>query len=206
MSTQDCLPAVSLSPNAEARSLSLELHSIKALLDDAYRRHSVLLSRLDSLHPPAQPGASNSQGTSGVVNPTALPDFWTVVAATNGRRCSPPVVVPDGNEFCLMDRNSERLHDEFEELCFKIESLGMCCILSGPIPPPSRGSEYFSRLYGLHQWLCHFCRAAGFNFISNFDSFWTRHDLFNTDRFHPSREGIRLLTSSLLNYIAFGID
>ena len=75
MSTQDCLPAVSLSPNAEARSLSLELHSIKALLDDAYRRHSVLLSRLDSLHPPAQPGASNSQGTSGVVNPTALPEM-----------------------------------------------------------------------------------------------------------------------------------
>ncbi|XDV10990.1 hypothetical protein PO909_000066 [Leuciscus waleckii] len=56
----------------------------------------------------------------------------------------------------IMDRQSARLHSDLEELCFQIESLGKRCILSGPFPSPSMGSEYFSRLYGLHQWLCHF--------------------------------------------------
>jgi len=106
----------------------------------------------------------------------------------------------------IMDRQSARLHLELEELSFQIESLGKRCILSGPLPSPSMGSEYFSRLYGLHQWLCHFCVAAGFNFIPNFDSFWTRHDLFNADRFHLNRRGTKLLTSNLVNYIAFGMD
>ena len=115
------------------------------------------------------------------------------------------VIIHTGNNE-MMFRQSAKLHLDLEEICFLIETLGKRCIVSGPLPSPSMGSEYISRLYGLHQWLCHFCLAAGFNFISNFDSFWTRHDLFNTDRFYPNREGIRLLTSNLLKYIAFGID
>lgn len=103
----------------------------------------------------------------------------------------------------VMERQSARLHREFEELCFKIESLGKRCIISGPIPSPVHGSECFSRLFSLHQWLNNFSTASGFNFVGHFDYFWARLDLYDKDGIHPNQDGIRQLTFNLLNYIAF---
>lgn len=71
----------------------------------------------------------------------------------------------------VMARNSSKLHADLESLCFPIESLRRHCLLSGPIPAPSKNSEYFSRLFSLHHWLKDFCSAAGYDFISNFDYF-----------------------------------
>lgn len=105
----------------------------------------------------------------------------------------------------VMGRQSAKLYQDFENLCFKADSLGKQLIISGPIPLPSRGCEFFSRLFGLHIWLKHFCTAAGFNFIGNFDYFWTRHDLFGKNGLHPNRDGVKKLTFILLNYMAFGI-
>ena len=102
-----------------------------------------------------------------------------------------------------MDRKSAQLHSEIEELCVKLESLGKSCILSGPIPSPARGSECFSRLYSLHQWLKNFSIAAGYNFIGNYDLFWTRYDFYDKDQFHPNKEGVKQLTFNFLNFIAF---
>ncbi|KAK0137933.1 RNA-directed DNA polymerase from mobile element jockey [Merluccius polli] len=60
-----------------------------------------------------------------------------------------------------MDRQSEKLHQDFEMLCCTIQNLGKSCIISGPIPSLSKGSECFSRLFSLHQWLRTFCLAVG---------------------------------------------
>ena len=76
-------------------------------------------------------------------------------------------------------------------------------INSGPIPSPSKGSECFSRLFSLHAW---FCLAAGYNYIGNFDYFWTRHDLYKSDGLHLNMEGVVQLISNLIHFIAFGLS
>lgn len=105
----------------------------------------------------------------------------------------------------VMDRQSEKLHEDFENLCISILDLGKCCILSGPIPSLHTNNERFSRLFSLHQWLKNFCLAAGFNFISNFDYFWSRPALFEQDGYSPSRKGVQQLLSNMLQFIAFAL-
>lgn len=103
----------------------------------------------------------------------------------------------------VMARSSLRLQDELETLCFTIESIGKRCIMSGPIPFNSNQSERFSRLYSLHNWLKNFCYAAGHDFISNFDLFWTNSSLYSQDGVHPNTKGIQQLTMNFIQFIAF---
>lgn len=105
----------------------------------------------------------------------------------------------------VMDRQSEKLHQDFENLCMLIQELGKCCILSGPIPFLSTNSERFSRLFSLHQWLKNFCLAAGFNYIPNFDCFWSRPALFERDGYSPSSKGVLQLLTNLMQFIAFAL-
>lgn len=44
----------------------------------------------------------------------------------------------------VMARKSSQLHADLESLCHTVESIGRHCIMSGPIPAPSKGSELFS--------------------------------------------------------------
>ena len=83
------------------------------------------------------------------------------------------------------------------------ESLGRRCIMSGPIPNLSKNSERFSRLFSLHHWLKNFCSAAGYDFISNFDYFWTNSRLYRADGVHPNRKGAKQLTANFIQFIAF---
>uniref|UniRef100_A0A667WT91 SGNH hydrolase-type esterase domain-containing protein n=1 Tax=Myripristis murdjan TaxID=586833 RepID=A0A667WT91_9TELE len=81
----------------------------------------------------------------------------------------------------VMSRQSTKLHYELESLASTVESLGRRCVLSGPTPVFMRSSERFSRLFSLHSWLENFTMATGLGFISHFDSFWIRRDLFKHD-------------------------
>ena len=72
MATKDYI-LVASSPNAEGASLRSELCSIEALLDDVLQRQSLLLSRLDALHPAPTPGVTD--------NAAQVP--YSVVAAVN---------------------------------------------------------------------------------------------------------------------------
>ena len=85
----------------------------------------------------------------------------------------------------VMSRQSHRLHYELESLVSTVESLGRRCVLSGPLPCMSKSSERFSPLFSLHQWMLNFSTATGVGFISHFDSFWTKQDLFKRDGLHP---------------------
>lgn len=96
----------------------------------------------------------------------------------------------------VMARNSSKLHADLESLCYTIESLGKCCLLSGPIPTP---------LFGLHHWLKNFCSAAGYDFISDFDYFWTNPSLYRADGVHPNRKGTNQLTTNFIQFIAFSL-
>lgn len=71
----------------------------------------------------------------------------------------------------VMTRNSTKLQDNLESLCYTVESLGKRCAMSGPIPTISSSSEQFSPLHHLHSWLKNFGSAAGYDFISNFSTF-----------------------------------
>lgn len=75
--------------------------------------------------------------------------------------------------------------------------------MSGPIPNLSKNSERFSRLFSLHHWLKNFCSAAGYDFISNFDYFWTNSRLYRADDVHPNRKGTKQLTTNSIQFIAF---
>lgn len=103
----------------------------------------------------------------------------------------------------VMARNSSKLHADLESLCYTIESLGRHFLLCGPIPAPSKNSEYFNRLFSLHHWLKNFCSAAGYDFISNFDYFWTNSSLYRADGMHHNRRGTKQLTANFIQYIAF---
>lgn len=102
----------------------------------------------------------------------------------------------------VMARNSLKLQRELETLCFTVESLGKRCIMSGPIPFNSTHSERFSRLLSLHNWLKNFCSDAGFDFIANFDIFWTNSHLYKPDGVHPNSRGIQQLTTNFIHFIA----
>lgn len=129
-------------------------------------------------------------------------DFTRLIPKLLNHHPSVETVIIHTGSFDLMDRQSARLHEDFEELCVTIESLGKQCILSGPIPSPLRSNEHFSRLFGLHHWLSHFCVAAGYNFVPNFDSFWANHYLFNSDGLHLSAGGAKQLTSNLMEFLS----
>ncbi len=100
-------------------------------------------------------------------------------------------------------RQSIKLHYDLESLATTIESLGRRCVLSGPTPVMSKGSERFSRLFSLHQWLENFTTATGLGFISHFDSFWTKREMFRPDGLHLNRKGTGQLTQNLINFVAF---
>lgn len=68
-------------------------------------------------------------------------------------------------------------------------SLGRLCILSGPAPIFTRGSERFSRLFSLHSWMKSFSAATGLGFIILSDSFWTRKKLYKQDSAHLYSSG-----------------
>ena len=148
-------------------------------------------------------GVKLPAGVTYCLNDGKAADFISLLPKLIGLHPTVTIVILHFGTNYVMDRSSAKLHQETEELCLKVESLGKRCLLSGPIPSLLRGSEYFSRLYGFHQWLRNFCIAAGFNFISHFDSFWSRKDLFDNDLFHPNRNGVRKLTFNFLNCIAF---
>ena len=67
----------------------------------------------------------------------------------------------------LRCRQSTKLRMEYQQLAYLIESLGRTCIFTGLIPSPRRGSEFFSRLFSINQWLSDFCSACRFGFINN---------------------------------------
>lgn len=106
----------------------------------------------------------------------------------------------------VMDKESVILRDQLKSLAITTQSLGRTCIFSGPIPAPSKSPEHFSRLYSLHEWLKCFCTATGHGFISNFDCFWTRYDLFKPDGLHPNRKGTKQLAKNFIQHIAFNWD
>lgn len=106
----------------------------------------------------------------------------------------------------VMDKHSVKLHNQLESLAVTIQSLGKTCIFSGPFPTPSKSPERFSRLYILHEWLKTFCTATRLGFISNFDYFWTRHDLYKSDGLHPNTKGVKQLTKNIILHIAFNSD
>ncbi len=81
-------------------------------------------------------------------------------------------------------------------------SLRRRCVLSGPTPTMTSSSECFIHLFSLHLWMQNFTTATGLGFISNFDSFWTKWDLFKYDGLHPNRKGTRKPIYNF-NFIAF---
>ena len=106
----------------------------------------------------------------------------------------------------VMSRQSLKLHHDLESLVNTIESLGKICVLSGPVPTLSKSSERFSRLYSLHMWMQNFATATGLGFVSNFDWFWTEHELFKTDGLHLNRKGTEKLIHNFINFIAFSLQ
>lgn len=105
----------------------------------------------------------------------------------------------------VMTRHSIKLHHDLESLATTVESLGKNFLFSGPIPSLSK-SERFSRLFSLHQWMENFCTATGLGFISHFDSFWTKRDLFKHDGLHLNKRGTGVLSRNLINFIAFNLN
>ena len=103
----------------------------------------------------------------------------------------------------VMSRQSAKLRFQLESLAITIQSLGKTFIFSGPIPAPSKGPEHFSRLWSIHEWMKTFCIATGNGFISNFDCFWTRVDLYKSDGLHLNAKGSNQLNRNLIQFIAF---
>ena len=103
----------------------------------------------------------------------------------------------------VQERQSAKHRQNLEALAINIESLNKTCVFSGPIPAPSKSAEHFSRLHSLHEWLKAFCTATGYGYIDNFDTFWTRNNLYKSDGLHPNSTGIRQLTMNFIRHVAF---
>ena len=130
-------------------------------------------------------------------------DFIELIPALLDIHPSVHTVISHSGTNDVMSRQSSKLYYDLESLATTVESLGRRFIFSGPTPSVSKSSEHFSRLYSLHQWLENFSTATGYGFISHFDSFWTRWDLFKHDGLHLNRKGTGILIHNLINFIAF---
>ena len=99
MATKDYI-LVASSPNAEGASLRSELCSIEALLDDVLQRQSLLLSRLDALHPAPTPGVTDNaaQVPYSVVAAVNPPNTWTTVGARDGQQRCLPLFSPEDDD------------------------------------------------------------------------------------------------------------
>lgn len=100
----------------------------------------------------------------------------------------------------VLDRSSTALRIHLEALSLVVTSTGRTCVFSGPLPAPSKNPEHFSRAYSLHTWMKSFCSVAGHGFISHFDCFWTRSDLYR-DGLHPNRVGLKQLTANFAEHL-----
>lgn len=81
----------------------------------------------------------------------------------------------------VMFRQSAMLHYELEFLT--VESLATYI-------------AFYTSFLPAHADAKNFATASGLGFISHFDSFWTRWDLFIHDRLHPNRKGTEILISN----------
>lgn len=106
----------------------------------------------------------------------------------------------------VMSRQSLKLHHDLESLVNTVESLGKICVLSGPVPTLLKSSECCSHLFSLHMWMQNFATATGLGFVSNFDCFWTEHELFKTDGLHLNRKGSEKRIHNFINFIAFSLQ
>lgn len=88
---------------------------------------------------------------------------------------------------------------QLESLAVTIQSMGKTCIFLAPSPLLQK-DLIVSAVYSLHEWLKYFCNATGHGFISNFDYFWNRHDLYK-----PNLKGTKKL-QNFIQHIAFNFD
>ena len=95
-------------------------------------------------------------------------------------------------------QQSELLKDNFRALFQTLKSFNLEVCISAPLPP-MRGSERFSRLYGLNEWLSTACREECFKFIDNFNEFYDRRHLFCPDGIHLNKFGLKLLLGNIFN-------
>ena len=95
-------------------------------------------------------------------------------------------------------RASQLLKGDFAHLLDILISLRCKLFISGPIPTYGRGSESFSRLLSLNDWLSSACGALGVHFIDNFNVFWEQGNLFARDGLHLNNTGAQLLSDHLV--------
>lgn len=101
----------------------------------------------------------------------------------------------------IIARQSCKLHLDLEALVAIVESLGVRCILSGPIPLVTNSSERFSHSFNLHLWMQNFTSATGYGFISNFDAFWKVPSFYRNDGLHLNATGLATLARNYNNFI-----
>ena len=122
MITEDCIPGAS-SANAEAANLKSELRSFEALLDDVLRRQSLLISRVDSLHPAPKPGVLDDAAKvlASVVTAIDPLNTWTTVRAIDGRRGTLPFFSPDDDESLITLSNFYAPLESLQEPGLEVE-------------------------------------------------------------------------------------
>ena len=89
--------------------------------------------------------------------------------------------------------SSECLKQDLEEFIESLLDTKKRSTISGPVPSPGQGSERFSKLLALHNWLRDYCSSLGLAFVDNFDTFWKQRMLYKEDGIHPNHLGAWIL-------------
>jgi hypothetical protein len=121
-----------------------------------------------------------------------------IPAILNGYESVGAVVLHAGTNDTKL-RQTETLKRDFRSLIETVRSTtpATTIIVSGPLPTYRRGSERFSRLFALNEWLCSWCKEQKLIFVNNWNLFWERPRLFRADGLHPSRVGAELLSENI---------
>lgn len=87
----------------------------------------------------------------------------------------------------IIARKASKLHTDLEYLCYTIESLEKCCIMSGTIPALSKSSARFTALFSLHHRLKSLSNSI----------------LYTAGGVHANRKVTKQLTTNFIQFIAF---
>ncbi|MCP4456467.1 MAG: hypothetical protein GY816_00325 [Cytophagales bacterium] len=112
-------------------------------------------------------------------------------------KCIDRIIVHCGGNDLFREQLTVR-HD-FEDLFSTLKELEIPSFISGPIPAPCYRNYAFSRLLSLNNWLAKSCKAAGMNFVDNFNLFWKRRVLFTPNSAELSWTGAKALADQYLH-------
>ena len=89
------------------------------------------------------------------------------------------IIVHTGTNDIKYGKKTEEVKKSFRNLLSTTKGLQKKLIISGPVPVVKCSGEHFSRIAALNSWLEKWCSENNIDFVNNFETEWSKLNLYN---------------------------